>query len=400
MSAKRFEPPHGEVRLSKRSIEALPVVGREYYIRDLEVPKLHIKVSAAGKKTFVLRYNSTFSRGRKYKLGDFPDLSIQAARRLAARTLLEVANGNDPSEVRRRNRSNITLGEVGERFMEEHAQLHLRPSTVASYWQILRANVFPRFGNRPLLSISKQDMQALQRDMQATRYAANRTLGLVGRLYNWAADNGLHPKGDNPTNGIKQYKEKLVERLLSTEEMRRVAEAIDWARANHPGREAALNAIVFMFFTACRRGEAFNIQWDHVDFERGLVHFYGAKTGDRDQPLTEDLRDWLLELRERAQTPHIFPGRSIGKPLTDIKKTWDLVRQRAGIPELRLHDIRHNVLSDIASETDVATAQAVGGHANMRSTMRYLHARKSTMNTALTQAGRRAASVFFDTGDT
>lgn len=400
MPARRFIPPKEPVRLSNSVIESYPSTGREYYVRDLGVPRLHLKVSAAGKKTFVLRYNTPFVRGRKYKLGDFPDLNIQAARRVAAQKLLEAANGNDPSEARRRQRASITLQELGERFMEEHAELHLKPSTISGYLQILRTNVQPKLGGRSLLSITKQDVQALHRDMKLTPYSANRTLILIRRLFNWAADNALHPEGHNPAKGIKQYPEKKVERLLTLEEMERVGEAIDWARTAHPASGSALNAIVFMFHTACRRGEAFRLRWENVDFQRNELHIIGGKTGDRPIPLSPDLRSWLLELRESSTTQFLFPGRLDGKPITDIKKTWQAVRQRAGIPELRIHDIRHNVISDVALSSDVATAQAVGGHADMRSTMRYIHARKKIVEAAFDEVGRRATKALLQRGST
>ena len=382
--------PPAKLRLSRAAIESLPQIGRDYLVTDTEISRLKLKVTPAGRKSFLLRYRNDAGQERKFKLGDYPELNVARARAIAAQRINDVLSGQDPAEVRASKRHGLTLTELFERFMDEYGQLHLRPSTLAGYEQVHKRYLAETLGKRTLGAITRRDVQDLHRKMSDTQYSANRTIGLIRRLYNWAIINGLWEHGKNPALAIKPYREQVVERLLSEGEHERLAQAIEDVRISHPSSEASLNAIVFLFFTGCRRGEAMKLRWADVDFERRRVAFIGAKSGDRIQPMSTSLYDWLLELYDRRASEFVFPGRTADRAVTDIKKTWSLVRSRAGLPELRLHDIRHNVLSDIAAATDLATAKDVGGHKSIQSTMRYIHARATDTQSALETSARRA----------
>ncbi|WP_271950344.1 site-specific integrase [Ruegeria faecimaris] len=391
----RKPPP--KAKLTKSFVESLPTFPYDYLVADIEVPRLKVKVTPAGNRSFLIRYRNSFGREKKFKLGDFPDMSVTLARHMAARHLNNIAAGLDPADERAKKRHGLTLNELFQRFLEEYGQFHLRPSTVKGYRQLHRANIANSLGKRPISSITRNDLLQFHRDHANTPYTANRLIALIRRLYNWAENIGLCDD-HNPATGVKPYTERAVERLLTKEETERLAQALDYVRTNHPGSDASLNAIVFMFFTGCRRSEALRMRWDELDFDRKSIAFIGAKSGDRKQHMSEELHSWLDELHERATSEHLFPGAVVGQPLKDIKRTWEMVRRRAGLPELRLHDIRHNVLSDIAASSDLATAQSVGGHKSIRSTMRYIHSRSSTAQSAINETGKRVRSTFLDRG--
>jgi len=388
------EKPPKKARLSKSLIEKLPLLNRDYLVADTEVPRLKLKVTPAGNISFLLRYRNADGVEKKYKLSNFPDMSVSLARNTAAVLLNNISAGEDPAEERAQRRHGLTLNELYEQFMREHAQYHLRQTTVRNYTQIYGAYIENGIGKKPLLAISRNDVLDVHRSYSETPYVANRVVAFIKRLFNWANENGLHQDRPNPANGVKPYKEHQVERLLSEEQTIRLADALHQVRLERPATEASINTILFLFFTGCRRSEAMRMKWDDVDLERRTVAFIGAKSGDRKQAMSRALLDWLVELKSRSSGAYLFPGAKEGEPIKDIKKTWQLVRTRAGLPDFRLHDIRHNVLSDIAAANDIATAQDVGGHKSIRSTMRYIHARTVRTQAALETSGDRVEKTF------
>ncbi|NBS93194.1 MAG: site-specific integrase, partial [Betaproteobacteria bacterium] len=87
--------------------------------------------------------------------------------------------------------------------------------------------------------------------------------------------------------------------------------------------------------------------------------------------------DWLL------------PNPRSGRPLTGVFEVWARVRERAGLPGLRLHDLRHSYASFLVNAgRSLYEVQALLGHANPRTTMRYAHLSQATLRDAADQVGR------------
>lgn len=390
--ASTKQPPK-KARLSARFIETLQPGTSDYFVTDEGLSKLKIKVTPSGNKSFVLRYRNAQGRERKLKLGDFPDMNADQAKRLAVKHSSTIAEGGDPAATKQDNRHGITLSELGQRFIDEQAELHLKPSTIQNYRQLLRSTIDPEIGRLPIVSIKRENLLTLQKRMASTKYQANRTIAFIRRLYNWAIQNELYLEARNPAQGIPPFRERTVESLLDDDQVTALWSAIRRLRQSNPRSASALNVIEFCWLTACRRGEAFKLKWEDVDFERSQLHFVEAKAGSRKHHISPRLRAFLEPLAQRKSSIYVFAGNKKNAPLTDIKKTWDAVRTEAGLPNFRLHDIRHNVLSDIASKFDLATAGAVGGHRSLRSTMRYAQARQKTTAAALDGIGEQIGEL-------
>jgi integrase len=390
--ASTSKPPR-KAKLSARVVEALQPLKNDYFVTDESVSKLKLKVTPTGHKSFVFRYRNALGQDRKLKLHDFPDLTVERARQLAIKYSAVVAEGGDPAADKRESRHGLTLSELGRRFMEEQAELHLKPSTIQNYRQLLRSTIDPDIGRLPIANIKRSQLIGLQRKMSSTKYQANRTIAFIRRLFNWAIQNELYSGIRNPALNIPPFRERTVESLLNEEEVERLWAAIRRLRNTNPRSASALNVIEFCWLTACRRGEAFKLKWEDVDFERSQLHFVEAKAGSRKHHISPRLRAFLEHIAQRKNSRYVFEGNKKDAPLTDIKKTWDAVRTEAGLSGFRLHDIRHNVLSDIASKYDLATAGAVGGHRSLRSTMRYAQARQKTTAAALDNIGEQVEGL-------
>ena len=244
----------------------------------------------------------------------------------------------------------MSFREVSDQFMSEHAEIHLRQSTINEYRRMLRSDLLPRFGKRPMQSIARADVEAMKREKVSTKYQANRLIALVRGIFNYAIKQSLVDAGTNPTADVLLFKEEGREKLTSSDEQARIANALQQLRLEHPENSSSYDVVVFLFFTGCRTGDAFNLKWTDIDFERRVLKFTRPKTVSRPQPMSDELVEFLQALKSEEVSGYVFPGRNPDRPLTTIKKSWARIRRIAGVEDVRLHDIRHTVLSDIEDE--------------------------------------------------
>ena len=126
--------------------------------------------------------------------------------------------------------------------------------------------------------------------------------------------------------------------------------------------------------TGMRRGEIFDLHWSHVDLKNRIIEVGDPKNGDpRFIPINETLMEALQRLPRRIDTPFVFPGKDGGR-LTDIKKAFSGARERAGLDDIRLHDLRHTFASHLVmAGVDLMTVKELLGHKSTKMTERYSH---------------------------
>ncbi|KIN60680.1 Shufflon-specific DNA recombinase [Sulfitobacter noctilucae] len=395
-----YIPRNERLHLSGKLIEAMAAGQTDYLVKDDVIRRLHLKVTPAGNKTFLIRYRNTDGVERKLKLGTFPDMNVSVARKRAGEELLKVQLGDDPSASKAQRRLEPTFSAYADGFLVDYAEVQLRPITVRDYRGLLRGVINPAIGGKKLLGISQADLRQLQKVHSATPYRSNRAIGLVRRIYNYAQAAGDVPKGANPADGIRQFREEGKERLFSNDEMMRIGAAISELRVKNPSAIYAYSVIQFLFLTGCRKSEALRLQWSDIDFERGFLRFARTKTDPRTQALTDELTGLLQSLPSQQFSAWVFPGPDASKHLVNIAKSWSAVLRSADVGHARLHDIRHTVLSDIANQTDLPTAAAIGGHRSIQSTMRYVHGRAESTNRALRNAAAQKGRLLITTSST
>ncbi|MBL4768162.1 MAG: tyrosine-type recombinase/integrase [Rhodobacteraceae bacterium] len=387
-----YMPKNERLHLTAKLIDSLATDKSDYHVKDDELRKLHLKVTPAGNKRFLLRYRNSDGVERKLKLGNYPDMNVAIARRRAGEELLKISQGADPSAAKSANRSEATFEEYSWKFIENHAEVQLRPNTVYGYKGLLKKVVNPAIGNKKLRLVATADLLELRKKLRGTPYLSNRAIGLVRKIFNYAHQAGDLPDDTNPAKGIPQFKENWRERLFSEDEMIRIGQAIALLKKEKPSAIYAYSAIQFLFLTGCRKNEALGMKWADIDTEREFLEFVKTKTDPRTQKLTDELSGLLSRLPSKEFSQWVFPGPDSTKHIVNISKSWAAVLQKARIEHARLHDIRHTILSDIANATDLPTAAAIGGHKTIQSTMRYVHGRTESTNRALRDAAAKTGS--------
>lgn len=179
-----------------------------------------VRVSRSGKKVFFLIYRVDGVR-KRYNLGQYPMLSLMDARKKAIEILSMVGSGVDPSEKRKQHKKAETFEELAEVYFRYHGE-KLAITTLRDFRSILTRDVFPHFGNKKAIAVTKIDVISLLDEIAYVRgkpIMANRTLELVRRIYNFAIARDLIQV--NPAQSVeKPGKERKGERVLSQEEIK------------------------------------------------------------------------------------------------------------------------------------------------------------------------------------
>jgi integrase len=202
---------------------------------------------------------------------------------------------------------------------------------------------------------------------------------------------GIRP--DNPARGVKKPPVRTLERFLSEEEIARLAGALD-DEAQATGSPNAATAIKLLLLAGCRRGEILGLKWQHVDFERRCLRLPDSKTGAKVVYLNAPALALLQELPRVEGNPHVIAGATKGGPLSGIDKVWFRVRKKAGLIDVRLHDLRHSFASVGAiGGLSLPVIGALLGHKHAATTARYAHLSADPVRAANEAVGARIAAA-------
>ena len=358
-----------------------------------------LRVTSNGAKSFVLNYWLN-GRERRYTIGQMGAWTAETARQEAQRLRALVDRGEDPFAIEQAQRQQAiedearqrTVKDLSDSYLSNHAEVHKRPRSVVQDKAMLETIILPRLGQMRVSSITYRDVSELHAALKGTPYRANRVLALLHKMFSFAAvgDDNAWGVAKNPAAGIPKFHEEKRERWLSTEEFERLvvamqecpehcaAEAdISEKRREFLRKEArrAMNAIRLILVTGCRKSEALTAKWTDFDFARGVWTKPSHNTKEKrveHVPLNEQARA-LLESWPR-DGEYLFPGRSKGTHLTDLKGPWAKVSQLASLSGVRIHDLRHSFASHLVSSgVSLPIVGKLLGHTQPQTTARYAH---------------------------
>ena len=146
---------------------------------------------------------------------------------------------------------------------------HCKASTAYEYGRSVSFFIEPRIGKRKVRDIKRSDIAELHHALRETPYQANRTLGVLSKMFSLAEMWGWRPDGSNPCLHIKRYKEEKRERFLSAEEFARLGKVLDETLRDGSETRSAVVAIRLLMLTGCRLSEIQKLKWEHVELEAG-----------------------------------------------------------------------------------------------------------------------------------
>ena len=321
-------------------------------------------------------------------LGPVAAMTPEEARKRAMPLLAEAKGGGDPAAQRDADRKAATVKVLGERFLDEYVPDHCKPSTAYEYRRAVELFIEPRIGGRRVTEIQRSDIAELHHGMRKTPYQANRTLGVLSKMFNIAEVWGLRPDGSNPCLHVKRYKEEKRERFLSAEEFRRLGKVLDEILEDGSETRSAVTAIRLLMLTGCRLSEIQKLRWEHVDLDAGELRLPDTKTGPRTVQLSPAAVELLRRILRADGNPHVIAGARSANAMTNLQSHWARIRERAGLDDMRLHDCRHSFASRaLALGESLPMIGKMLGHSEVKTTARYAHLARDSVH----EAGERVA---------
>jgi integrase len=342
-------------------------------IKDSETPGLQLVVYPNGSKRWRLYFRTADGRQRRQIIGDALQLRPEDARERARELIVDVAKGADPAAERTERRQAPTVGELCDAYLEQ-ARTSKKPRTVAMDELMIEKWIKPQWGSRKAASIGPKDAERLHASLKDTPARANRVRALVSHMFGMAERWGWH-EGPNPTKHVKRYPEKPTHRPLSEIELKRLGRVLDeWPheerqatrvqRGERRGetvmrppteeeqaeRRRMADVIRLITLTGCRKGEILELTWPEVDLDSALIRLIDAKAGARVVWLSAPAVAILRRQERAALTPYVFPGRKQGRPIGGLQRAWEAIRKRAGLEDVRTHDLRHTAGAHAAAK--------------------------------------------------
>ncbi len=381
-------PKRQERVITKRSVDALSVEGKDAIFWDRDLPGFGVRVYPTGVKVYVVQ-----SRGpggsRRVTVGRHGDLSAAQARRRAAAIVDRIKRGQDPvPPAAPEPGDEPTVADLAERYLRTHVAVHCKASTAELYRGALDNHVLPALGAMPAGAVEREHVTALHYKMRGQPHAANTVLKIVAKMFSLAEGWGLRASGRNPCRSVRKYKTRPRERFLTDAEFGRLGRALDEAEAEGAVSLYAAAAIRLLVLTGCRRNEILELRWDDVDPTAGELRLRDTKTGARMVPLTPTLAGVLANILRIPDNPWVIVGKNPGARLTDINTPWLRLRARAGLDGARLHDLRHSWASRaLALGESLPMIGRLLGHSRIETTARYAHLARDTEKASAAKIG-------------
>lgn len=367
-----------------------PSNGKRSYYYDTKTRGLGVCVLPTGKKTYIV-YRKINGRPERITIGDTYDFTPEQARGKAAEINALIAKGENPAQKHRLAKAEITLGDLFSQYMKLHAKIH------KTSWKEdeRQYNYYlAPWKQRKLSTIHKTDIQKLHQEVGRNNghYAANRLLALISGLFNRAIEYCLWDK-TNPADGVKKFKEKSRSRFLQADELPRFFQAL-----SEESNEIARDYILLSLLTGARKSNMLAMRWDQINLEIGLWNIPKTKNGESHTiPLVPQALEILKDRFTHKINEWVFPSSSKSGHFSDPKKPWKRTLERAGISDLRIHDLRRSLGSWQA--TTGASLAIIGktlAHKNVATTAIYARLNIDPVRDAM----NKATQAIWDAGST
>ena len=370
-------------RLTDANIARLAPAVREYTVRDTRHARLGVRVRASGRRSFV--YLKEGSDGaRRVTLGSADLMSVEEARRRCL-------------EIEARGQSDRTDRRVSPTFREfvsgpgQACFDRWKPSTRKTMGSLLDGRLIPAFGSKRLDRIHRAEVSGWFDEYSRTAPGgANHALALLRQLLNHAVACG-HIE-TNPARGVKRNPRPKLTRFLSLDELRRLHDALDDLARTRASFSQQADVIRLLLLTGCRKGEIVTLRWRDVDGD--TLHLNDSKTGARRVFLNVPARA-ILRRQPSAGGAFVFPSPfDEGRALSSNLPLWNRVRERAGLEDVRLHDLRHSFASHaVMNGVPLPVVSRLLGHRDVRMTLRYAHLADKEIEAAAERVGAAMAEA-------
>jgi len=295
----------------------------------------------------------------------------------------EARRGTLPGLVR----TVATFADAAAEFLRyvEHDR-SIKPSTLTDYRSIVTAHLLPAFGAMRVEEITAEKIERWRAAVTSadgsplSNRTKNKLLVLLHGVFRRAQK--VYGLPVNPVAGIERHRQRSSGDI----EVFSVEEVYALARAANSEQDAAI--YVTAAFTGLRRGELVALRWRDVDFAASAIRVRASYAGGalttpksgrvRSVPMSPDVAETLAQVGQRGHATSdddlVFLGDAGGYlDASALRRRYDRALRRAGLRPLRFHDLRHTFGTRMIARADIRRVQEWMGHADVQTTMRYLH---------------------------
>ena len=406
-------------KLTKRTVDALSLTGREYFVWDDEIPGFGLRVLPSGRKSYVVQYKVGGRGGntRRKSLGLHGVLTAEEARIEAKKWLAERAKGKDPIAEHAANRKAETVEQLCRSYLAAAEKGLIlgkkncpkKASTLATDRGRVERHIIPLLGKKRVNEVTPADINRFMRDVIAGKTAADvktglrgraiveggagtaaRTVGLLGGIFSYAVSEGV--RSENPVRGVKRPADKRRDRRLSPEDYRAFGAALAEAEAEGENL-AAVAAVRLLALTGARLGEIANLRHAEIDRHGQALRLADTKEGASVRPLGVAALAVLDALPENGV--YVLPSESKDRPYGGLPKAIvRIMSRRAELRGVTAHVLRHSFASvaDELGYTEATVATMLGQHSGSV-TRRYIHQLDRTLIAAADRVSARISSA-------
>jgi len=382
------------------------------------VKGLGVRVTVNGAKSFVWKY--TFNGSQRWiTIGSTAKWSVAAIRKHITTLGQLIDKGIDPASMIKEEKANPTMDELAKKFLEEHCNKR-KPRTKEDYESIINTYIHGPLGKLQVKNITMAHIAKIHAEMEDKPYRANRTLAVLSSMLGLAETWGFRQPGTNPCGAIERYAEKQSTRFLNPEEASRLLDTLEDQEGRYPYQ---VRLIRLLLLTGARLREILNCRWakdaggedlhPYLDAESARIvcvdHKGSRKQGPKDILLSKAALEVIKSLEPiRFDSPYLFQSANDPNlPMSNPHQAWITlkadkkkkskerigIRDLAGLPDLRFHDLRHSFGAlSVTLNQNPTIRQKLLGHASAATTERYSHADIDPMRAAVEEIGESIRS--------
>lgn len=385
--------------------EPLPPEGKLNWVRCSEVKGFCVCITPKGARTWYVLVREKTGKQKPYKLGPVGVLPAEGppeepgARDLAIAALNAARRGDDVALAI--NLKKLPVGPTLNEVWQEHGKAGYPkvrgtglkgPRTIKADTDRWNKYVKDSLGQKPASEI---DNAAVVRWLDKIKKKGQRSqcLTLVKSMLSFAAKRGLatvHTIAEKPS------KPRKINNYYSDAELAAIDQAAQDLAGENPTRIAVFSVIRLLLCTGARSEEIRAARWPQIRDNVLIREQHKGGEDTKEILLTDEAIAIIKALPRIRGCPWLFPSASKAGYIMNIEKAWDETCKRAGVGRYRPHDLRHSFASAfIRAGGSLPALQKLMGHADIQTTMRYIHVEQSMQRASLDRMveARRAAAI-------
>lgn len=340
-------------KLTKTYVDAIAPPARGYALHvDTTLKGFGLRVSAGGTKTFYIERRIA-GKPHRIKLGRYPDLTVELARRQATKVAGEIASGGDP--VADRAQARLEAKTLKEGFADYLERRTLKPQTVFDIQRCMR-EVYPDWLDKPMTKITADMVSKRHREYGAERSEARANLAMryLRAIFNFALDiyvgaDGTPVLTDNPVARAMRKSWYRVDRRQTVIRPHELGHWVNAVRAL-PSDDIG-DYFLVLLLTGMRRQEALKLRWNDIDLRARTLTVVDPKNHqDHTLPLSDYLAELFTRRKHKTVANAVFAD-STGRTIANFRYAQAAITRACGV-RFSPHDLRRT-FATIAESLDI-----------------------------------------------